>query len=381
MRGNIPVGYFYSDKINFYTLDTKCSLLGFTDSFELSHVITQRQTTQQQEQTSQRLVPQSPSSIRRPQGSPYGTPQSSGMKPKFLSLLRSSQLIRGATAYFESGQVSGVPTPTIIWSRLGKTIQNSAKYIITVNPSSSIQSLQVVDVTDSDEGEYTCTAVNQFGEDSTTAYLLASDKYADWVQQDRKRRPSVPRGMSPSPRQSPVPDYQAKRLRTRPASAERSSSDRDQASVDREEPQSERAVRGLPPLAHSSFRPQSAPPGARRIFTRTSESSRMMVDYPISDADISFQGGAESPQLDYFGGGGGFDTPEPTLMDHAREGSPSGSREAPRFVQSLASVRCAEGDQVQLRARISGFPKPRVSQRMPPQYTECHSSLTNICCR
>ncbi|OQV25891.1 Titin [Hypsibius exemplaris] len=275
-----------------------------------------------------------------------------GMKPKFLSPLRSSQLVRGNTAYFESGQVSGVPFPTIVWSTEGKTLSNSGKYIITINPSSSVQSLLVVDVNDSDEGEYTCTAINQFGEDSTTAYLLPPDKYTEWLRQEKKRRPSVTRGLSPSPRHSPVPEYQTKKLRTRPASAERSSSDRDQFSLEREEYGS----RGLPPMAHS-FRPQSAPPGPRRSQLPRSADNSHMQDYPISDVDISFRDGGDSPQLEYFGG---FDTPEPTLME-TEENSGIAVRDAPRFVQSLASVRCAEGDQVQLRARISGYPKPRIT--------------------
>jgi Immunoglobulin I-set domain len=114
-----------------------------------------------------RLVPKG----TRP-GSLSNMPKS-GMKPKFLSPLRSSQLTKGSTAYFESGQVSGVPLPNIMWSRLGKTLHNSSKYIITVNPSSSVQSLQIVNVSDEDEGEYTCTAFNEFGEESTTAFLLA----------------------------------------------------------------------------------------------------------------------------------------------------------------------------------------------------------------
>jgi hypothetical protein len=174
------------------------------------------------------------------------------------------------------------------------------------------------------------------------------------VRQDRKQRPSVPRGISSSPRQSPAPEYQTKKLRTRPVSAERVSSDRELYNMD----VNETNVRSLPPISHS-FRPQSAPPVARRTVPRSSADNSRMLDYPISDIDITFPEGAESPQLEYFGG---FDTPEPTLMD-TEDPMRLASTEAPRFIQSLASVRCAEGDQVQLRARISGFPKPRVSAK------------------
>lgn len=50
----------------------------------------------------------------------------------------------------------------------------SARRIIGFNSSTGVHSLQILGVTEDDEGEYTCTAFNDFGEDSTTAYLLGA---------------------------------------------------------------------------------------------------------------------------------------------------------------------------------------------------------------
>ncbi|XP_055350635.1 titin-like [Paramacrobiotus metropolitanus] len=269
----------------------------------------------------------------------------SGMKPRFLNQLRTAQLVVGSTAYFEC-KVSGVPPPTVVWSHNGQPVYTSARRTVGVNSSNGVHSLQIQGVQEEDEGEYTCTAFNEFGEDSTSAFLLSAEKFSEWLQQERKRRPSVPRGLSPSPQQSPVPEYRTKRLRTqRPASSERGVSEEMEIDV-----MEERSLRALPPRP---FRPQSAPPTSRKP-QRVPTNEFGQLDYSLTGLDESWQEGLESPQFDY---SMGFATPEPTVEAFSEQASPH----PPRFTQSLASVRCAEGDQVQLRAKVSGHPKPRIT--------------------
>lgn len=115
----------------------------------------------------------------------------------------------------------------------------------------------------------------------------------------------------------------------------------------------DRSLSSLPPRPQS-HRPQSAPPTARKPTRLSGEIQNL--DYSFSGLEESWHEGFESPQFDY---SAGFDTPEPTNEPF---GEPI-PLQPPRFMQSLASVRCAEGDHVQMRARVSGFPKPRVSFR------------------
>ena len=75
----------------------------------------------------------------------------------------------------------GEPTPTIQWYYTpfirGVVTDNQylvvsdEKYDITENPDDVSSTLLVRSVQPSDEGEYTCTAINVYNEDSATAFL------------------------------------------------------------------------------------------------------------------------------------------------------------------------------------------------------------------
>lgn len=89
-------------------------------------------------------------------------------KPVFLSQLSPSAVTAGETARF-TVRVSGLPKPTVRWSRDGKVIETSSVYKLIEEKEE--YSLVITKVTSEYEGEYCCTASNRFGQTTCTAYL------------------------------------------------------------------------------------------------------------------------------------------------------------------------------------------------------------------
>jgi len=118
-----------------------------------------------------------------------------GSPPVFEQIFRNARFAQGGNAFFE-GKVRGNPQPQLSWTREGRPLSGndrhlqtppslwpqhppidcvvdteSAKYQMKYEPTTGNVSLLISSIGPGDEGEYTCTAVNQFGEAICTVYI------------------------------------------------------------------------------------------------------------------------------------------------------------------------------------------------------------------
>lgn len=69
------------------------------------------------------------------------------------------------------GKLRGNPKPNVSWTRKGAPLLQSQKYHMTYNENTGEVSLLINQIGPGDEGEYTCTARNQFGEAICSVYI------------------------------------------------------------------------------------------------------------------------------------------------------------------------------------------------------------------
>ena len=60
----------------------------------------------------------------------------------------------------------GRPTPDILWKRNNTVLNSSQSGNILILPSNGRSELSITNITNSDSGEYSCTAVNEVGNDT-----------------------------------------------------------------------------------------------------------------------------------------------------------------------------------------------------------------------
>jgi len=116
----------------------------------------QQQHQQQQQQQQQMMI--------------SGRSLMDGSPPVFEQIFRNARFAQGGNAFFE-GKVSGNPQPELSWTREGQPLAASHKYQMEYEKSTGKVSLMISTIGPGDEGEYTCTAVNKFGEAICTVYI------------------------------------------------------------------------------------------------------------------------------------------------------------------------------------------------------------------
>ncbi|XP_033606475.1 titin isoform X1 [Cryptotermes secundus] len=139
--------------------------------------ISQQQVTQQQrveqhvtrQVTSQQrvqevVVQQSPSQIT------LGGRPGDVSPPIFEQIFRNARFAQGGNALFE-GRVRGKPKPVVSWTRKGAPLIESNKYKMKYEEGTGNVSLLINHIGPGDEGEYTCTARNQYGEAICSVYI------------------------------------------------------------------------------------------------------------------------------------------------------------------------------------------------------------------
>ena len=87
----------------------------------------------------------------------------------------STQASVGSSATFTC-VAEGDPAPTFQWNFGGSTLVDDSKYDITAT-APTVSTLTVLDVSSSDDGNYTCTATNDYGTDSASAGLQVLCKW------------------------------------------------------------------------------------------------------------------------------------------------------------------------------------------------------------
>lgn len=101
--------------------------------------------------------------------------QQSGLPPNasppvFEQIFRNARFAQGGNALFE-GKVRGNPKPVVSWTRKGAPLMASQKYKMTYSDINGLVTLQINQIGPGDEGEYTCTAKNQYGEAICSVYI------------------------------------------------------------------------------------------------------------------------------------------------------------------------------------------------------------------
>jgi len=90
--------------------------------------------------------------------------------PVFEQIFRNARFAQGGNALFE-GKVAGSPRPQVVWTRKGLQMQGSDKHQMMYDEASGKVSLLIKAIGPGDEGEYTCTALNPYGEAICTVYI------------------------------------------------------------------------------------------------------------------------------------------------------------------------------------------------------------------
>lgn len=104
-------------------------------------------------------------------GTIYQTPQQSDISPPvFERIFKNARFAQGGNALFE-GRLRGNPKPIVSWTRKGAPLLGSDKFQMSYNENTGDVSLLINHIGPGDEGEYTCTARNQFGEAICSVYI------------------------------------------------------------------------------------------------------------------------------------------------------------------------------------------------------------------
>lgn len=91
--------------------------------------------------------------------------------PVFELIFKNARFAQGGNALFE-GRLRGNPKPVVSWTRKGAPLLESTnKFQMTYNQNTGDVSLLINQIGPGDEGEYTCTARNQFGEAICSVYI------------------------------------------------------------------------------------------------------------------------------------------------------------------------------------------------------------------
>lgn len=90
--------------------------------------------------------------------------------PVFEKIFKNARFAQGGNALFE-GRVVGKPQPQVTWTRKGAPLLASNKYRLSYNEQTGDITLLINQIGPGDEGEYTCTARNQYGEAICSVYI------------------------------------------------------------------------------------------------------------------------------------------------------------------------------------------------------------------
>ncbi|KAI1293738.1 Titin [Halotydeus destructor] len=93
--------------------------------------------------------------------------QTTNQPPSFEQFSGTGQVVEGNNAHFEC-RVLGTPRPQVYWARQGIQVESNERRHIEYDPETAVCSLTIKQMTLDDDGEYTCTAVNDAGEASLT---------------------------------------------------------------------------------------------------------------------------------------------------------------------------------------------------------------------
>ena len=116
-------------------------------------------------------------------------PAEGASPPVFEQIFRNARFAQGGNALFE-GKVKGNPRPQVVWTRKGLQMKGkdnwkaalpswshrsiiiaTDKHQMVYDENTGKVSLMIKSIGPGDEGEYTCTALNPYGEAICTVYI------------------------------------------------------------------------------------------------------------------------------------------------------------------------------------------------------------------
>lgn len=100
--------------------------------------------------------------------------EAGGVKPEWLKPLPATLTAPLGRPYTLQCQASGTPVPTGRWLKNGREIVLGARYI--AESREGTLKLNILEVADGDEGDYTCEAVNSLGFIYCIAHLKIGSK-------------------------------------------------------------------------------------------------------------------------------------------------------------------------------------------------------------
>lgn len=145
--------------------------------FILVHGVSQQQAIQQQpqqvyqQQQQQQQFERSTQQYQQVAPKPYGGGPAGGRRePIFEQVFQNARFAQGGDALFQ-GRLGGNPKPRVSWTRKGAPLLESQKYRMTYNEATGDVSLLIRQISPEDIGEYTCFAVNDYGEAICSVFI------------------------------------------------------------------------------------------------------------------------------------------------------------------------------------------------------------------
>lgn len=254
--------------------------------------------------------------------------------PTFERVPQNCRFVQGGNASFEL-KVRGNPRPQVVWTRRGAPIVSSDKYTVKFNEQTGESSLLISRLQKEDEGEYTCSASNQYGE-AVCNVLIQTDgapamrppQGVSQVRHQQLQQTSVHRQyqqeVSTVTQQTHVVDGKTTTVRSQ--------------TVDRR-------------FAHSGS--YEGEPGSPQYYTNgTDESFRVdTFEYRLL-REIDFR---ESKTKRHPG------EPETEVETDAESKPDTSPPSAPQVTQRMRNSKLLEGSDATFQAKISGSPKPNIT--------------------
>lgn len=114
-------------------------------------------------------------------------PPADASPPVFEQIFKNARFAQGGNAYFE-GRLRGNPKPFVSWTRKGAPLLESQKYRMGYNEATGDVSLLINQIGPGDEGEYTCTARNQYGEAICSVFIQPEGQMMPQMQQNHQQQ-------------------------------------------------------------------------------------------------------------------------------------------------------------------------------------------------
>ncbi|GMS98905.1 hypothetical protein PENTCL1PPCAC_21080, partial [Pristionchus entomophagus] len=252
-----------------------------------------------------------------------------GQAPRFVIPLEDTTVMPGSAIEL-SCKVTGVPMPSVKWSKDGTVLIEDPRYETTVDAATGVHTLRAVGATTLDEGTFRCVATNESGS-ATTKALLTVDGF---------------RG--PLRNTDVAPTFTIKLGDTRATEGQPLKLE---CKVD---------ASPLPEMVWYKDGAKIVPDDRMQISLAPDGTARLLIPCCVTDDEGMYRVIATNPSGTASDKGNAYVKKLPKERDDSAARPPSDQFEAgkaPKLLEPLQSVRIPEKDKLTLRCRFSGEPK------------------------